>query len=172
SWELMAAYVSQLGIPLAVVGKNLYDKRLDKLLIGWREDAGMQNIPRDGAARSMLQWLKKGGLIGVLIDQDTKVESEFAPFMGHPARTPLAPMLLAQRLGAPIVPMAIHLQENGKHVITVLPELDLIPDDKTGATRQKNLALCNRALEQLIAIDDRQWVWMHKRWKSQPKKKT
>ncbi|KAA3618176.1 MAG: hypothetical protein DWQ05_09060 [Calditrichaeota bacterium] len=168
SWELLAASISQAGFPLAVVGKKLYDKRIDKLLIGWRTAAGMIYISRDGAARRMLQWLKKGKMLGVLIDQDTKIESEFVPFMGHLARTPIAPMLLAQRLGAPIVPMAIHLQEDGKHIITILPELELEPNDKSLETRQRNLARCNAALEKLISIDDRQWVWMHERWKSKP----
>ncbi len=171
SWELLAAFIAQSGIPLAVVGKKIYDKRIDKLLVGWRKEAGMINIPRDGAARRMLQWLKQGKMLGVLIDQDTNVESEFVSFMGHLARTPIAPMLLAQRMDSAIVPMAINMQHDGSHQVTILPELMLEPDDKTVETRRKNLARCNAALEKLIALDDSQWVWMHERWKSQPKAK-
>ena len=163
SWELLAAFIAQSGFPLAVVGKPIYDKRIDKLLVGWRHEAGMINISRDGAARKMLQWLKQGKMLGVLIDQDTNVESEFVPFMGHAARTPIAPMLLAQRVGAAIVPMAIHQQVDGRHLVTILPELSLDPDDNTLETRKRNLARCNATLEQLIALDDCQWVWMHKR---------
>lgn len=171
-WELMAAYLAAKGYPLAVVGKPLYDPRLNALLVAYREKAGLVNIERDGAARRMLRWLRDGKMVGVLIDQDTAVESEFVDFMGRPAKTPIAPMLLAQKAGAAIVPMAIRAIKGGRHHLTILPELDLEPDDGQRATRVRNLSRCSKAVENLILQAPEQWVWMHERWKSRPGQET
>ncbi len=167
-WELMAAWFAHNGYQLAVVGRELYDPRFDAMLVSLRQGAGMVNFNRDGAARKMLRWLRNGGMLGVLIDQDTGVESEFVKFFGRLAKTPSAPVVLAQRLGAAVVPMAIHRQQDGRHVITVMPELDLIPDDGKRETRIANVQKCSDAIEAFIRMHPAQWVWMHERWKSQP----
>lgn len=167
-WELLAAYLARRGCPLAVVGRKLYDPRLDRILVGWREEAGLVNLPREGAARRMLKWLREGKMIGVLIDQDTGVESEFVDFMGRPAKTPIAPMLLAQKAGAAIVPMAIRLQRDGRHFVRICPALELLPDDGTRPVRRQNLEKCSKAVERFILEAPDQWVWMHERWKSSP----
>jgi len=168
SWELLAAYLANTGFRLAVVGKPGYDLRLDRIVVRGRERAGMRYFASEGAARKMLHWLKSGGMLGVLIDLDTPVANEFVDFMGRPASTPIAPMILAQRAGASIVPVAIHREPDSTHVITVLPEVDLEPDDGTRETRQRNLQRCSKAVEHLILRYPEQWVWMHERWKTRP----
>ncbi len=171
SWELMAAWFAHNGYKLAVVGRKLYDPRFDAMLVALRQGAGMVNFNRDGAARKMLRWLRDGGMLGVLIDQDTGVESEFVTFFGRLAKTPSAPVVLAQRVGSAVVPMAIHRGPDNRHVITVLPELELLPDDGTRETRIANVQKCSEAIEKLIRMHPEQWVWMHERWKSQPEEK-
>lgn len=167
-WELMAAALAKNGYPLAVVGKPLYDERLNRILVQQREKSGLINLSRDGAARRMMQWMRGGKMLGVLIDQDTDVESEFVDVMGRQARTPIAPMLLAQRVGAAIVPMATYRQPDGRHVIDIRPEIELVPDNGTRETRRANLTLCSKAIEAFILEHPEQWVWMHERWKTPP----
>ena len=58
---------------------------------------------QDGAARHMLRALKGGEILGLLIDQDTKVQSFFVPFFGELAATPRAAADLAIRTGAAVV---------------------------------------------------------------------
>ena len=48
----------------------------------------------------MLRALRKGEMLGLLIDQDTRVQSVFVPFFGQPAATPRAAADLALRTGA------------------------------------------------------------------------
>lgn len=167
-WELLAAYVANTGFRLAVVGKPVYDARLDRMVIETRERAGMRSFAREGAARQMMRWMKSGGVMGVLIDQDTRVESDFVDFMGTEASTPIAPIVLAQRVGAKIVPMAIHREPDGTHVIIVQPEIVLEPDDGSPETRRRNLQRCSKAVESFIHRHPEQWVWMHERWKTRP----
>ncbi|MDZ7267334.1 MAG: lysophospholipid acyltransferase family protein [candidate division KSB1 bacterium] len=162
-WELLAAFIAQ-HFPLAVVGTALYDPRLDALLVRERELAGCRNIPRTaGAAREMLRWLKSGGVLGILIDQDTRVDGEFVDFFGHPAYTPAGPVVFAERTGAPLVPLAIWMNEDFTHTVAISPEIPLQAHDRPG-----NVQRCSKAVEAFIREHPEQWVWMHERWKTKP----
>ena len=69
--------------------------RCDQLKTIWRG--------RDGAAKDMLKALKAGEILGILIDQDTKVQGVFVDFFGTTAWTPRAQSDLAVRTGAAVV---------------------------------------------------------------------
>lgn len=162
-WELMAAFIAQ-HFPLAVVGTALYDPRLDAILVRERERAGYRNIPRNaGAAREILRWLKAGGVLGILIDQDTRVDGEFVEFFGQPAYTPAGPVVFAERTGAPVVPLAIWMNEDFSHTVAIRPEIALQPQQRT-----ENVQRCSQAVEAFIRAHPAQWVWMHERWKTKP----
>lgn len=165
-WELMAAFIAQ-RYPLAVVGTALYDPRLDEILVKERNLAGYQNIPRHaGAAREMLRWLKSGGVLGILIDQDTRVDGEFVDFFGHPAYTPVGPVIFAERTQAPLVPLAIWMNDDSSHTIEIRPEIALQQTGDARADRVVNVERCSKAVESFIRAHPEQWVWMHERWKT------
>lgn len=165
-WELMAAFIAQ-HYSLAVVGTALYDPRLDEILVEERKLAGYHNIPRHaGAAREMLRWLKSGGVLGILIDQDTRVEGEFVDFFGHPAYTPVGPVIFAERTHAPIVPLAIWMNEDCSHTVEIRREIPLQQTGDAKADRVANVERCSKAVEGFIRAHPEQWVWMHERWKT------
>lgn len=165
-WELMAAFIAQ-HFSLAVVGTALYDPRLDEILVAERKLAGYHNIPRHaGAAREMLRWLKSGGVLGILIDQDTRVEGEFVDFFGQPAYTPVGPVIFAGRTQAPIVPLAIWMNDDYSHTVEIRPEIPLQQTGDARADRVANVERCSKAVESFIRAHPEQWVWMHERWKT------
>jgi len=172
SWELLAAYLVHCGYPLAVVGAELYDPRLNKMLVEAREQAGYHNIARGPrGTREMLRWLRKGGVLGILIDQDTEVEGVFVDFYGRPAHTPVGPVILAQKTGAAIVPLAIHRQPDGTHLAEIRPPIPLQSTGDMMADRLENVRRCSKAVEAFIREHPTQWVWMHERWRRQPTEK-
>jgi len=75
NWELMAHFASIVGFPVNVVAKKLYDPRLDNLILGLRDKHGVKTIFRDepSTGKKILKALKQGEILGMLIDQDTKV---------------------------------------------------------------------------------------------------
>jgi KDO2-lipid IV(A) lauroyltransferase len=171
-WELFGAFIAS-HYPLKVVGAALYDPRLDAMLVAERERAGYQSLPRDASGtRQILRWLKQGGLLGILIDQDTRVDGEFVDFFGRPAYTPAGPVVLAERTGAPLVPMAIHMNDDGTHTVEVRPEIELQNTGDARADRLANVAQCSKAIEAFIREHPAQWVWMHERWKTQASNET
>lgn len=170
NWELLGAYLSMRGYPLSVLARPLRDARFERLIDGQRRAKGMRPISRIGNARPAYESLRRGGILGVLIDQDTSVKGVFCDFFGRPAFTPAGPAYLAMRTGAAVVPMAIYMQSDGTHLVRIMEPVDASAKDRSEEdlraieiTRE-----CTRSLEELIRHEPTQWVWMHERWKTRP----
>ena len=136
------------------------------MLVGMRRRHGISSIPRGASAVSAYKVLKRGEILAMLIDQDIDVDGLFVPFFGVPAHTPRGAAAFALRSGAAIVPLAIHMQPDGSHRITVLPALETPPADLPEGERIDELTRrCSQAVERLIRIYPQQWVWFHDRWR-------
>ncbi|MDD4857959.1 MAG: lysophospholipid acyltransferase family protein [Candidatus Krumholzibacteria bacterium] len=165
-WELLAAYFSCKGYKVSVIYRDIKDKKLDSLLVGVRRRHGIASIPRGASAVSAFKVLKRGEILALLIDQDIDVDGIFVPFFGVPAHTPRGAAAFALRSGAPIVPLAIHMQPGGNHHITVLPALEAPPESLGENERIDELTKrCALAVEKLVRIYPQQWVWFHDRWR-------
>jgi KDO2-lipid IV(A) lauroyltransferase len=165
-WELMPPYFVSLGYTATVVGRRMKDQRLNDELVAIRKSVGVTTVDRDDSPREMLKVLKRGEILGVLIDQHTSVGGMYVPFFNRPAFTPTGVAKLSCLTGAPIVPMADFLNHNGKHTIQVLPPImppEVVTDKE--AAIEKLTADCSLAVENLIRIDPKQWVWFHHRWR-------
>lgn len=173
-WELLAAYYSQLGYPLCVVGRELWEKRINDKLIRIRESMGYRTIDRDSGGKEILRLLKDRKIVAVLIDQHTRVSGIYVPFFNRPAHTPTGVARLALKTGAPILPMAIYMRENGRHEVRILPAIDpsdvsaSAPDDAQKQVENMTRE-CSHAIETLVRHDPKQWVWFHNRWRYEEK---
>jgi Kdo2-lipid IVA lauroyltransferase/acyltransferase len=166
-WELVPAYFAATGHTVTVVGRRMRVEGLNRRLVEIRRRLGVQTLDRDDNPRPMIDILRRGDSIGVLIDQHTSVAGVWVPFFGRPAYTPTAVAKLALSTGAAIVPMAIFMNARGRHVIHVQPAIDMagLGGAEREATVRAITAACSLALERLIRIDPKQWVWFHERWR-------
>ena len=165
NWELLASWLASHGYPLNIVGAPVYDPRLNEMVVTARNSAGYKNIARGKATREILRALRRGEMVGILMDQDTRVEGVYADFFGRKAHTPVGPIVLAQKTGASIVPIFIHMRRNHTHLIECEQEITL---ELTGDPDRDNLVntqKCNDVYEKVIRRYPTQWVWMHERWK-------
>lgn len=170
NFELLATWLAAVKkIPLSVIGRKLYDDRLDQLVVQNRQRFGIENIPTDAPAKAVFSALKAGRMLGVLIDLDSsKIAGEFVPFFGIPARTASGPIVIGRRTASPVVPMAMFRIEGDRFNIRILPSIDIPRTENKKPDVLKALTQCNRALEELINLDPTQWAWIHDRWKSKP----
>ena len=164
NFELMGTYLALKGFDVTVVAAPLYDARLDALLVKNREVGGLNVVSRDKAATAIYRALKKGNVVGLLVDQDTRGAGITVPFFGWPARTPTGPAVLADRSGAPIVPMAIHRLPDDTHLVTVRPPIQ--PAGGTPEEVEETTRAYTEELEWFIRRAPAQWVWLHDRWKA------
>ncbi|NIM97628.1 MAG: hypothetical protein GTO24_05950 [candidate division Zixibacteria bacterium] len=169
NFELLAAWFSLRAYSVSVIGRELYDSRLDRLLVENRESVGLENIPTSAGVKPIIRALKEGRALGVLADQDsTRVRGAYVNFFGKPARAPVGPILIPYKTGSPIIPMAIVRKGKNRYKIIVKPRVELaLSDDREKdvlAVTQK----CTQVLESIIREYPDQWLWMHDRWKSRP----
>jgi KDO2-lipid IV(A) lauroyltransferase len=169
NWELLARRFSRAGFSCATIAKESNDARLTALIERVRARGNLRTIWRGapGAAKEMLRQLKSGGILGLLIDQDTKVQGVFVDFFGKPAFTPRAAADLALRSGAAPVMGFIHRLPEGGHRISL--EVLQRPEELEGEAAVVELTQrMTRSIEQAIRQHPHEWVWMHQRWKTRP----
>lgn len=165
NWELLAARIATLGLPLTVVARKVNDERFDALIRRFRGGAGMEILLRDdpqflGAVREALA---RNHIVALLIDQDSRGGGVFVPFFGRPAHTPPGAAVLALRTKAPVVTVFIRRRAEGGHVITF--------ERFAVEGRSKVVDLTARftaAIEAAIRRSPSEWVWWHERWRRRP----
>jgi len=164
NWELLAARLNAEGLGMAAIAAEIDEPVLHEALLRLRRRFGTESIVRSqpGSARTMLKTLRDGGALGILIDQDTKVDGVWVPFFGRLAYTPVGAAEIALRRNATVLPTFIERLDDDRHHATIRPPLEL-PEDSTAAT-----AAMTREIEAQINRRPEQWVWMHRRWRTRP----
>lgn len=167
NWDLLGAYISALGFPLSTIGRKARKAALQEVLSKQRDSYGIRTLwRRDGLeAKAIIKELKEGRVVSALIDQDTRVASVNLPFFGLNAKCPSGLVHLAKRLNAPVVSAFLVRTGRQKYKISVQEiSLDLSVDEI--------LLKYHEHLEQVIRECPTQWVWFHKRWRTDSTGKT
>jgi KDO2-lipid IV(A) lauroyltransferase len=161
NWERFAQYCTGTGRAITVVARDANDGALQQKVLTMREATGVKVLSRGSAATALLRELKRGGLVGILPDQNA---SEcFVPFFGQPCGTVLGPAKLHLRTGAALLPAYCVRVGVGKYRVIILPAINL---DRAEQDPERLTAAANFALESVIRQFPSQYLWMHDRWKS------
>ena len=167
NWELSCKILPlYFGFTVTIVGRS-QGALGDALLIRLRTQGGNNFVFKDGGAGAMLKLLRAGGVLGTLFDQSALVGGEGATlsFMGRPALTTLAPLKLAAKTGALVVPF-FSRREGTNHYFEIFPYLTPPIRADRDWLIQSTQAL-NNLLAEFIRERPDQWMWGHRRWKSQ-----
>ncbi len=169
NWELMGGAVA-VRYSVSVVAAPIEPEEVNDMIVELRAGMGVRTIlrGRPGASRELIRVFKENRMLGILIDQDTDVESVFVDFMGRPARTPTAAASMAIKFGAPVLFGSIRRGEDNRHTVTVEGPLDLIRTGDDEKDVIANTAMFTKMIEARILENPEQWVWMHRRWRRQP----
>jgi len=190
NWELACAKVAAMGFPVSVVHRGLGHGALDRALVELRGRSGREpgGAPVEqirmgrSAGIAVVRALGAGRKVLVLLDQNARrEEGVFVDFFGRAACTRSGPIALALERGVPVVPAFIRRTADGaSHRIEILPALALpaLPAAEGGAdgaegTDGERLRLAvqrvTRAIEDAIRRAPDQWIWTHRRWRTQPR---
>jgi Kdo2-lipid IVA lauroyltransferase/acyltransferase len=170
NWEMAGYLFGVFGFPPNSVARTLDNPYLDRFLREFRERTGQKLIPKDGGYDQMLEVLRSGGVLSFLADQDAGQNGMYVDFFGRPASTHKAIALLAIEHRAPVlVGYARRIgpgfrYEVGCSAIIEPDEFQGTPDDARLLTQR-----FTTALEDAIRRDPEQYLWLHRRWKHQPK---
>ncbi len=166
NWEYSALATAAAGIPVTVIARPMDNPVLETLLRRFRERNGNAVVYKSDAAREMLRVLKRGGAIGILVDQHARTaDAVVAPFFGRPALTTSIVARLADRTEALIVPASCLRTAPARYRLAFEPEIDvrnLTPEERMPAPLTARL---NLEVERLVRRAPEQWLWLHNRWK-------
>jgi KDO2-lipid IV(A) lauroyltransferase len=167
SWEV-AALVTGLKVSagLSVVNRPLDNPLLEAELDRLRKLYGNHVFGKHNIVREMLTVLKKGGGIGILIDQRVReAQGVEVPFFGHPVWTPGILARMTRKTGAPVVPTFALRDAPGRYILRY--DEPVIVEDLLEAELE-DVPLTTRymaILEAAIREHPDQWLWYHDRWK-------
>lgn len=164
NWELLSHAIARAGFPINAIAKPLYDPRLTAIADEARTAFGAKVLWRGKphVGKDMLRVFKRNEMLGLLIDQDTRVQGAFVPFFGKPAYTPIAAAALAKRFEAPIVLAWSYRYNDGFDVH--IERFEYSPEDGVEELTAALTARIEKAIKQRPA----QWVWLHDRWRTKP----
>jgi KDO2-lipid IV(A) lauroyltransferase len=108
--------------------------------------------------RDMIDRLRKGQSIGLLVDQKYNRGVE-APFFGVPAKTSTVFVDLALKYNANLVPLQIR-RKGGAYFDLIVHS----PVIKDGQSVDALIHQTHILLEQWITENPQDWLWLHRRW--------
>jgi KDO2-lipid IV(A) lauroyltransferase len=172
NWELSAFAHALFGNPMHVMVRPLDNPWLDRLVDRYRRRAGNQTIRKQDAGLKVLRALRNNEAVGILIDQNTTERDRvFVDFFGRKASAGSAFVKLAQRSGAVVIPgFALWRPESGRYVLKFYPPLEWSDSGDADRDLVDNTQRCHSMLEQVIREQPEQWLWIHRRWKTQPER--
>ncbi|MGB2879454.1 MAG: lysophospholipid acyltransferase family protein [Candidatus Omnitrophota bacterium] len=168
NWELLGVYLRRKGYPGKLVGRRIYFHKYDKFITRMRHRFDAKVIYRDESPRKMLKVLKDGSILGIVPDQDVEsVDGVFVDFFGKPAFTPVAPVKLAMAARTKIVPVFVVRKKDDTHKLVVEKPIDVTAGSGTEEDVKKYTQAWTGLLEKYVREYPEQWVWVHRRWKTQ-----
>jgi KDO2-lipid IV(A) lauroyltransferase len=131
----------------------------------------LDQIPMGRAGIPVVRALKAGHKVIVLLDQDARrEEGVFVSFFGRSASTRYGAISLAMGRGVPILSAFVRRDPDGRiHRVRIQPVLELEPgssDDEE--VLRRNVQQVTAVIEREIRACPGQWIWTHRRWRTQP----
>ncbi len=169
NWELLSVASTLIGYPLTALARVQKHPRSDAYLNSLRSSKGSQIVYKGMSVREILKALKRGGIVGILSDQDGGKNGTFVKFFGRMSSCPSGVATFALKTGAPIYPVFDFRDSEDRHHVEVEPALAM-PDPSLSEEEAERFIMQQfaDALEAKVRKAPEQWLWTHRRWKSTP----
>lgn len=166
NWEVMSIAMRAAGLDYGVVYRAANNPLIDGLIIRQRAQVmSRRQVPKGKrGGRDMIELLKSGCSLAMLVDQKLNTGGISSPFFGKPAMTAPAAARLALKYSAPVIPLEIERLKGSRFRVIVHEQIDFAPTGDTGADTQALTDLINLELEKMIRARPGQWLWLHRRW--------
>lgn len=155
-WEILSQLALLEGHRMMSVAKDIGSSGMTKLLMKARTSIGQEIVHADGAFRPLMQGLKDGKSLGLLVDQVVKEQDGgiWVKFFGIPIPVSAAPAFFSAKGKAPIVVAWSRPLKDGRYrcetIATYKPE---DARDIRGMTQR-----CIADLERIIKRHPSAWV--------------
>jgi len=166
NWEMcslfLSCYMQKSVVVVAQNQPNIIERIIHKL----RTSTGNTIISKKGAMSKLVRTLRKGKMVGLLIDQGTsRGDGVNVTFFGRNTYSTHAASLLAARYNCPVLPVYCIRESDAELTVVVEPPLKLYKTDEVRSDLQTNTQIMTDSVEKIVRLYPEQWLWFHKRWK-------
>ena len=162
AWQFVPCF---MGMQMTGVAKKMRNARLNRLIHSIRTRFGNKIVYKKGALPEMMQTLRQGAMVAILMDISRRFDGVEVDFFGRRATATPAAAMLALRCKSPIIPAFCHRTKNGRLIVCIEPPVEM---KRTGDLRHDlkiNTQRITDRVERAIFRHPEQWNWMLKRWK-------
>jgi KDO2-lipid IV(A) lauroyltransferase len=165
NWEVGLHITNYYGKPmLGVAAKTRYGWA-DILLSRSRNRLGNTIIDKKGALPKITEGLRRGEVIGMLIDQSRRKHGVEVTFFGRKATASPAAALLALRCNSLVLPAFCVRRSDGQLTIQVKTPFELTRTGDLRSDIQSNTQRMIDVVEAMVRTYPDQWFWLLKPWK-------
>ena len=155
-WEILSQLAFLCGHRMMSVAKDIGTSGMTGLLMKARTSIGQEIVHADGAFRPLMEGLKAGKSLGLLVDQVVKPQKGgvWVRFFGRPHPVSAAPAFFAAKGRAPIVVAWSRPLRDGRYRCEIVDEIPVGEARDIWATTQR----CIAGLERVIRRHPSCWV--------------
>ena len=164
NWEILVHIPHILGTPFSVMADVRKDPLLESIVEKIRSRSGATILPPKGMARMLIRELKKGRIIGMVIDERGDLHGGlFCDVFGMPAPTNRAPAFIALKGNALVLPVYA-VKISGLYHIVFSKSVD------TAAYKSHDDAISSLSsfmqswITTVVKEHPHQWFWLYSRW--------
>lgn len=166
NWEVAAQVLSYIK-PVVAVARRMNNPYTDDLIQTRKTAHQFRMIPgHEASGVRLLQVLRDGEILGMLVDQHARRRAMRVDFIGRPAYAHTSLALLHFRSRAPIIvgyclrtgPMQYRMESG--------PLISREPTGNKEADTRAILEAVNRCFEDAIRRHPEQYLWAHRRWRA------
>jgi KDO2-lipid IV(A) lauroyltransferase len=169
NWEMHGLTHGWMFGPIGVVARPLDNPDLHQRLCDVRKMGGNTVIDKRHALSQIMRGLKENRAIAILIDQNVQAQDGiFVDFFGRTAATTTVAAALAVRTGCALLPSHTVLGRDGRYRLVYDPVVRWSPSGNREADIARLTQQLTTIIEGWIRDAPEQWLWLHKRWKTQP----
>lgn len=114
----------------------------------------------------IMRAMKQNHMIGILIDQKYN-EGVEASFFGQPAMTNPIFVKLCQRFKCPLVPVRTTRLRGCNFELEICDPIEVFDEQGQPRSLEDVIEEAHHLLESWISENPEQWIWLHRRWKTQ-----
>jgi len=166
NFPLMVTWLATQGYPVAVIykeAKYFPDEFFGNIMRKFNVTP-LKYISDTALTLAIIKALKEKKIVLILNDQ-SHPQGIYVNFFNKYVPSSGGPVLLAKRVGVPIIPAYIIRNEDNHHHITVLPEIPLQQEDDHEKFKKVNTQILTDWIARILIMHPTEWLWLHNRWK-------
>jgi Kdo2-lipid IVA lauroyltransferase/acyltransferase len=164
NFEVMAAVIMHAGVPCQVTYRAANNPYVDAKIREARARYGIRLFaPKGDGTRELVQGMKRGDSIALLVDQKYN-EGPEVEFFGEPVNASPGAARLARKFDTVMLPLSVVRLKGARFRVTAHEPIAIADTGDKNADILQGIQAANRFVEDRVRENPVDWFWVHKRW--------